>query len=239
MEKLKCLSGSTLKIIAIVTMLIDHIGLCIWLRLPDLGYLVPEVMDRDKWWDIYIALRQIGRTAFPLFCFLLVEGFMHSKSRLKYALRLFAFCWISQAPFYYASLGLTEPMKFNVFFTLFIGFMAIWGMEGARRLWYKPHLFLPFWVLIAAGSAYLAFQLDTDYRHWGVLLIVAFYALHEWRVVALVAGYVLLYWEPFCFPAFILAWFYNGKRGLKLKYVFYIFYPVHFVVLYVIWRYLL
>jgi hypothetical protein len=167
-----------------------------------------------------------------------VEGFLHTRSRWKYALRLFIFCWISQLPFQYASQGLTST-GLNVFFTLFIGFMALWGMEEARKMWYKPHLFLPVWVVIVAASAYLAFWLETDYEFWGVLLIAIFYILHEKRLVALVTGYILFTWEAFCFPAFILLWFYNGKRGLKLKYVFYIFYPLHLAVLYVIWRYLL
>ncbi len=92
------LSGNTLKIIACVTMFIDHIGAAILLPLIKDGIL-PVGMSFATIKIIYRALRCIGRTSFPLFIFLIAEGFTHTSNRLRYALSLFVFALISELPF--------------------------------------------------------------------------------------------------------------------------------------------
>ena len=77
----KGFSGSTLKLIAIITMLIDHIGAAVIARLLIAG------QGSEMLYKIYYAMRAVGRVAFPIFCFLLVEGFFYTGSRKKYALR--------------------------------------------------------------------------------------------------------------------------------------------------------
>ena len=89
----KGLSGSTLKLIAIITMLIDHIGAAVIARLLIAG------QGSEMLYKIYYAMRAVGRVAFPIFCFLLVEGFFYTGSRKKYALRLFGFALLSEIPF--------------------------------------------------------------------------------------------------------------------------------------------
>ena len=90
------ISGSTLKIIAIITMLIDHIGAVV---------IAPVMIQRsgnlymeDDLYGIYSLLRTIGRIAFPIFCFLLVEGFVHTRNVKRYAIRLGLFAIISEIP---------------------------------------------------------------------------------------------------------------------------------------------
>ncbi len=231
------LTGSTLKIIAIISMIIDHTGLALWRRLPGMGYLVPDVMTYEKWEFVYHCLRNIGRTAFPIYCFLLVEGFFHTSDKIKYAARLLIFAFISELPFKYAFLNLASWR--NVFFTLFIGFITIWAMdEAGYRLKQWHTIWMGKILCWTAGGCAAAF-LDTDYGWKGIMLIGIFYLFREKRLQALVIGYLSFLWEAYCLPAFILIWFYNGKRGIKLKMVFYLVYPLHLTILYVIWRYLL
>jgi len=250
----KGFSGSTLKIIAVITMIIDHIGLGIWHRLPELGYLVPEMMDMETWWSIYRIMRNIGRSALPIFCFLLVEGFFHTRSHFKYALRLFVFALISQLPFHYAFLNYAEGL--NIFFTLLIGLLAMWGMDGVKTRWPKPCTYLPVWTAVVIFAGYTAYLLNTDYDYKGVLLIIVLYIFHKNRIVALLSSYLsfkfAMYYSSqvaigflkymsadYYFPGFIIVNFYNGSRGLKIKYLFYLIYPVHLAIIYIVWKFLL
>ncbi|MCL2051628.1 MAG: conjugal transfer protein TraX [Lachnospiraceae bacterium] len=247
-------SNSTLKIIAVLSMVIDHLGLGIWYRLPSLGYLVPEMIDMETWWSIFQLMRNIGRPAFPIFCFLLVEGFSHTSSYFKYAVRLFIFSLISQLPFHYAFLNLAEGL--NVFFTLLIGLMALWGFHEVKTRWPKRIIYLPSWALIAALACFIADFLNTDYDYKGVLLIICLYIFRQSRIIALISsyftfkfvmyksasmttGFLAYLGADYCFPGFILSYFYNGKRGLKFKYLFYLVYPVHLMLIYLAWNYLL
>ena len=120
-EKAVGLSGSTLKLIAIVTMFIDHLGVVAF-ETQISNYMVP-----------YYIMRLIGRLAFPIFCFLLVEGFFHTRDVKKYALRLLVFAFISEIPF---DLAFNRQMFYwrhqNVFFTLFIGLLVIALLEIGR-----------------------------------------------------------------------------------------------------------
>ena len=234
-------------------MVIDHIGFGIWYRLPEFGYLVPHTMDMETWWAIYLIMRNIGRTAFPIFCFLLVEGFFHTSSYYKYALRLFIFALLSQLPFHYAFLGLIGGL--NIFFTLLIGLLAMWGMNEIKIRWPKHFTYLSIWVIIILGACYVAYQLDTDYDYKGVLLIVVLFIFHKTRIIAMITSYFsfkaatyigyskmgfLKYLSmDYYFPGFILMCFYNGKRGLKIKYLFYLIYPAHLSMIYVAWKYLM
>jgi hypothetical protein len=240
MTKEKGLSGSTLKIIAIIIMIIDHVGFGIWSRLPGMRYLVPHVMDWETWKLIYDIMRAVGRTAFPIICFLLVEGFFHTKSRPKYALRLFAFALISQLPFYYAFLDLTT--RLNVFFSLFMGLMTIWGMDEIKKRWPKPAIHYSGWIIIVAVASGLAYWLHTDYDYKGILVIAALYIFRNNKQLAVIAGSVLLVILTnnfYYLLGFFLVWFYNGKRGLDIKFSFYMVYPVHLSLIYLFWRYLL
>ena len=104
MKERKGISGSTLKIIAIITMLIDHIGAGVLGRLLVVRGM-NEAADLNAWIDAnstlvitYQMMRFVGRLAFPIFCFLLIEGFEHTHDVKKYALRLLSFCLISEIP---------------------------------------------------------------------------------------------------------------------------------------------
>ncbi len=221
------ISGSTLKIIALVTMLTDHIGAAIlepvlmqkaesmhilWTSYSDL-ILIDKTLGTT-----YIAMRYIGRIAFPIFCFLLVEGFLHTRNVRRYAFRYQ-----------------------NVFFTLFIGLLVITALQAVMTHM-TEHISLRILLCLISifSGMYFASLLNTDYGAMGVLTILLIYVFRNNRLHASTAACLCLIamntieaTSLLCIP---LITHYNGKRGLQLKYVFYAFYPVHLLILYCIYR---
>ena len=311
------ISGSTIKLIAIISMLIDHIGAAILARMLIVRGLLDISMTNDlekqmAWLaqngtllNVMQIMRTIGRLGFPIFCFLLVEGFQKTRNVKKYIFRLTIFAIISEVPFDLAFSGTFFAIGYqNVFFTLLIGMAALCAFDFLKRqeLSKKTRvllsaggiLLLPgyfalfmcdnwaggfvlqffaicyaiFFVLtIAVCVLYrlrkgadkawglcvnlaplavnmlLAHFLHTDYAGIGVLTIAAMYAFREKKVKSMLAGCIalagmcLLFLDISEIPAFfalIPVAFYNGKRGLKMKYFFYAFYPVHLLLLWLI-----
>ena len=243
----KGISGSTLKLIAVITMVIDHVGAVVLARLlmasgyksayysSDINDLAEWLIANENLYMIYSVTRFIGRIAFPIFCFLLVEGFMRTGNAKKYALRLGIFALISEIPFDLAlSSAVFEWTYQNVFFTLFIGFVTMMVLDYIERTeWPFFAKALSSGAILLAGAA-LAEVLGTDYGAKGVLAILALYLFRRSRQWQLVAGCAAFLWEMPALLGFIPIAFYNGKRGMKLKYFFYAFYPVHLVILYLI-----
>nr|WP_296006180.1 TraX family protein [uncultured Blautia sp.] len=228
------LSGSTLKWIALLTMLTDHIGAVILecgiiqsynqhlaTALSYEASLLAYQTDR--------VLRQIGRIAFPIFCFLLVEGFFHTSNRKKYALRLFLFALISEIPFDLCFRGTFLEFSYqNVMFTLLFGFLTIWGIEQIRRI--HPALCLvPAFLGLLAGYLFHA-----DYNWKGIVLILVLYLFYFYPLEKTIAGCLALLWEPVACLAFIPINLYNFRKGKGIKYFFYLFYPAHLLLLYLI-----
>lgn len=249
--------GSTLKILAITAMLMDHIGAVILepLILQAGGkYRKMVFAGLNIWqWDNVLRL-YIGRIAFPIFCFLLVEGFMQTSNVKKYAVRLMGFAVLSEVPF---NLAFREAMfdrsYQNVFFTLFVGLIVMILVEqiehavakgkcsnGSESMWYKVLWLIGVAGVLLAGMA-IAELLCTDYGGYGVLCIVSLYLFREKRSVQLLAGTTTFIVgdilinggtsELLAPLGFIPVSRYNGKRGLRMKYIFYLFYPVHLLVL--------
>ena len=235
------LSGTALKYIACITMLIDHIGAsCIeaGILLPALaagaascgGIPVSTLLAADR------VLRYIGRLAFPIFCFLAVEGFLHTHDVKKYVRRLLLFGLLSEVPFDLAFFRTPfAPQHQNVYWTLALGVLA---MAGLRRF-EKPDGTASGKGLLCVGACALtAFLASTDYHAIGVLIICALYMARTDRKRQCLAGAVLFLFELTAPLAFVLVWFYNGQRGAcsspLLKKTFYWFYPVHLAVLAII-----
>lgn len=229
------LSGSTLKLIAIVTMLIDHIGAAVVMRFLMSGKAGIE--SYMMYYNLYNTLRTIGRIAFPIFCFLLIEGFEYTKDRKKYALRLLLFAAISEIPFDLAfSSSMLEFDYQNVFFTLFIGLITIIAFHAVEeKVEWNPWLRIAVMMAIGFAGIMLAYFLRTDYDAKGVLCILALYLFRRQRGLQILAGCLAFGWfELPALVAFIPIAFYNGKRGWNIKYFFYLFYPLHLLLLYLI-----
>lgn len=301
-EKKKGISGSTIKMIAVAAMLIDHIAAALLTRLlivrgileinasDDMTMVMQWLAENAGLYYITMAMRMIGRLGFPIFCFLLVEGFQKTRSVKKYALRLGLFALLSEIPFDLAVSGTVLEFGYqNVYFTLVLGILALWAVSwlsghelpvGLRwivtvlgflapagyGLWmmgtglvgliiggillvgtavililYGKKRGLPDMqkicaciVAVAAAMA-LADLLRTDYGGMGVLTIAAMYLFREGKVKSMLAGCVVLavmsLSELPAFLALIPVAFYNGERGLKMKYFFYLFYPVHLLLI--------
>ncbi|MBQ8559306.1 MAG: hypothetical protein IJ439_04910 [Tyzzerella sp.] len=202
----------TLKMIAIVSMLIDHIG----------AVLFPQ----------YEIFRILGRLAFPIFAYTLVEGFMHTHDVKKYMLRLGALALISEIPFDLAFNGaILEFGHQNVFFTLFLGILMLYLALRAPTNWQR--------VITIVAMLVLADLLRTDYSSMGLLMIFWFYQFRENKLVkyigiALVNVLCMGGIQIYAILSLIPIALHNGEQGRKCKAFFYGFYPVHLLVLYFI-----
>lgn len=232
------LTGNALKWIAVITMFIDHIGAVILEKGVILAYNQHLSTALSYNTSLFLShadriIRQIGRISFPIFCFLLVEGFYHTSNRRRYALRLALFAVLSEIPFDLAfNKTVLEFSYQNVLFTMLFGFLSIWAMEKARAKY--PALTL----LPGAAGLLLGYCFHADYNWKGIALILIFYLLYHYPVEKIIAGCLSLLWEPMACFAFIPINLYNHKRGRGTKYFFYFFYPVHLLILSAI-RYLI
>lgn len=221
------LSGTALKGIACVTMLIDHIGAsCL-----ENGFLSAPAAPAGLA-ALDLVLRLIGRLAFPIFCFLLVEGFLHTHDVKKYIGRLFLFGLLSEVPFDMAFFK--TPFHWgnqNVYWTLGLGVLAMALLQKSEdadgnAAWTGR--------LAALGCAVVAQLAGTDYGAIGVALIVALYLTRNDRRYQCIIGAGMMLFEITAPLAFVLLWFYNGERGRCpqwAKWAFYGFYPVHLTLL--------
>ncbi len=216
-------SGTTLKYIACGTMLLDHIGAsCIESRYSYYTAAPSALVTLD------LVLRLIGRLAFPIFCFLLVEGFLHTHSLRQYAGRMLAFALVSELPF---DLAFFHTLIYrghqNVYWTLFFGLCALGCLRhcGERS---APGIFS------ALALAVLAELLRTDYGAIGVLLIVVLYITRASRPLQCLSGAVAVCYELPAPLAFLPVSLYNGQRGRCSRagqWAFYLFYPAHLALL--------
>ena len=230
-------SGTALKTIACITMLVDHIGAsCIeaGILTPglDVGTLSQDTLSAYPLYRLDMVLRFTGRLAFPLFCFLLVEGFVHTHNVKGYLGRLVLFGLLSEVPFDLAFFRTPfYPGAQNVYWTLALGVLAMAGLKRFE----KPDGTASGKSLLCGGACALtAFLANTDYHAIGVLIICTLYLTRADRKRQCLVGAVLFLFELTAPLAFVLVWFYNGQRGAcspLLKKAFYWFYPVHLLVL--------
>ncbi len=212
----------SLKIIACVTMVLDHIK-----------YAIPETTC--------FATQYLGRIAFPLFAFLVGEGYCHTSNLKKYSKRLIVFALISQIPFMLFRTLVGEWRMLNILFTLLLGLgtIAVWDKFGKKS------------IPIIALLVFLGKILRVDYGWYGVLSVFLLYVFRERKILRIFAFAMLnlIYYQNRLFlenslpylisyicttiPVIFLL-FYNGKLGRKTKYLYYLFYPLHMFLFYII-----
>ena len=215
------MTGNTLKIIAAIAMLIDHVGLMFF----------PE----------NALFRIVGRLAFPIFAFMIAEGCKYTRSRLRYFLQLFGLALGCQIVYFIAD----GSMYLSVLFTFSLAVLTIFALQYCKA---KPTA-LPLLLFIATVVAvYVLNQLlDIDYGFFGCMLPVFAAAFHSTRFdkplpnILMLALGLLLLWislgglQLYALAAVPLLLCYSGRRGkIKMKYFFYIFYPAHLALLQVI-----
>lgn len=238
MKKTFDLSAAALHLLAMALMLMDHL----W----------ATVLPGQEW------LTCAGRLAFPIFAFMTVEGYFHTRNFRRYLLRLLVFALLSELPFDLMYGGtLFYPYHQNVIWTLLLGLLGIHGMETVRK---RGRRWL--WVLASAGIVVLGFLLGTltmvDYYGAGVLTIFAFYFFRgrrwwcllgqvlalDWINVELLGGQyypvtllgqsLQIYQQSLALLALVPIWLYRGRQGhhsRAFQYVCYAFYPVHMLIL--------
>ena len=219
------LSSSALRLIALGAMLIDHVGLALF---PDIG-----------------VFRCIGRIAFPVYCFLIVQGYLHTRDVRAYARRLLLAAILSEIPFDLLIFGrLASPAEQNVLFSLLLGLMALYASDTLAAR--------PTYALFAAGSLCLcAMAANVSFGWLAIALCLTMRHTQENRQrFALCSGAVLLlYTLSLLLSGVAMSWvlvslcalfslvpllYYNGKRGMRsfiLTAAFYASYPLHLIAL--------
>lgn len=229
MERSRGLDGGTLKGIAAALMLTDHVG----------AILLPEVL----------ALRCVGRLAFPIFAFFIAEGYAHTRNFGRYFRRLAILAVVSEIPFNLENGAVFDLTRQNVLFTFCLALLTLRGLEALGRergfgRWAGCGL------MLAAGFA-AGELLRTDYGGWGVVTVALLYLCRDgkyaklWLLLAMAAVNGLgmgsltmpvfggeMPIQIFAVAALPVIWLYNGQAGPKgLRRAFYVFYPAHLLVL--------
>ena len=216
----------TIKFIAIICMTLDHVK-----------WFFPNLVNP---YTMYF-----GRVAFPLFAFMITEGYIHTSDLKKYIKRLVIFALISQIPFMLFRTFVGDYMMGNVLFTMIFGLLAIIALDKIENTLYST---------LAVVACFLAgYFLDVDYGIWGISTIIIFFIFKKNKVLLsisyLIANFIYYYSlvkERLFTPIInkfsidyiiliiplILVLLYNGKQGRKIKYILYVFYPLHLIVLY-------
>lgn len=220
------LSGAGLKLIAIISMLADHVNKA----------LIYPYLESNHGFLAFISdvFDIIGRIAFPLFCFMLVEGYFKTRNRKKYLLNLLLFGVISEVPFDMFTTASFFNMNWNnVMFTLALVLVTVWIIDTlkekmqkrSKALWYLVS------ILIVLVMCIVSMSLSLDYEHHAILIGYFFYLFHDMPVFAIPFGYASMFKEPWALLGFGLTLTYNGERGKQHKMLYYWFYPVHLLIL--------
>ncbi|WP_148466290.1 TraX family protein [Peptoniphilus harei] len=225
LQKFQILNGAQLKYIAFASMLIDHINKAlIWPNLDGGGVLqfISSIFD------------VIGRIAFPLFSFFIVEGFFRTHDKKKYLLNLLFFAVISEIPYdMFSSKVILEFRLNNVLFSLALSLISIWILDEFRKR-YEDKLG-KFWILISIPHLIIMFFVSNfvsgDYDFHAILTAFVFYLLYERPVAGAICAYLTIVKEVWSILGFGLTILYNGEKGKQNKIFNYLFYPVHLFIL--------
>ena len=247
------MSTFILKLIAIISMTIDHIGAAIGTDYINGTLYLSNIIPKN----LYFLCRGIGRVAFPIYCYLIVYGYFHTRSIKKYALRLFIFGIISQLPFGLAFQKNAFDFSYiNVYFTLLFGLICVYLADFSKKSYgtfkeTRDNRYAGYSVLAYLGIVLImviSIIINTDYSAYGVALILIFYYFkfdqplsdkdnmkQFIKLFIAIAVLTIVFSntvELLGLLALIPIAFHNNKKGPSMKYVFYAYYPVHLLVLY-------
>lgn len=250
-EKRLEITGTTLKFIAVITMLIDHIAA----GLLATNVLFVNAMNSSDWsreFIIYKSMRAIGRMAFPIYCYMLVEGYFHTKNIKKYGARLLAVAVISEVPFDLLFRREIFTFKYNnVLWELLLGLVTIWLIDCLKKKDFSnivkgvPSATVSYLaqIIVFLASAGISELTNLDYGVAGITCILMMYVYYGPDRKNVLKGFslgVLMLTiasstlEVFAFLMLIPMYFYKGARGRDskaLRLFFYLFYPAHIIAL--------
>lgn len=223
LKKIQIFSGAQLKYIAFISMLIDHVN----------NALITPLLDGSGFL-LYLSniFSVLGRIAFPIFVFFIVEGFYKTKNRKKYLLTLTVFGVITEVPFdMFTSKTFFNPYWNNIMFTLALCLITIWiidtlkGKIKSKVSWYTVS------IIIVIFSGLSAMELSLDYDYHAVVAAYIFYIFYDKPLLGAGLGYLSIIKELYSCLGFFMTLTYNGKRGKQYKWINYLFYPVHILIL--------
>ncbi|MGN0622194.1 MAG: TraX family protein [Porcipelethomonas sp.] len=228
-EKIRILSGSSLKLIALVSMLIDHTASVLLTGTEAANEPLFSIGGHKI--TIYYLCRLTGRIAFPIYAFLISEGYIHTGNKRKYGINLFLFALISEIPWNLEHTGFWFYGSQNVFFTLFLGYAGICAIEKYRNDYKKMAVCL-------TGLLLLSVIFKADYGCSGFGFIIFLYITRKQNLIQAIIGSCFLSSRWKAGLAFIPINMYNGKRGFirgkAFKYIFYAAYPAHMLILFIL-----
>ena len=225
LDKLRIFSGAQLKYIAFLSMLADHVNKAL---------IYPFLSGEGILQRISDAFDILGRIAFPLFAFFLVEGFFKTGNRKKYLASLLIFGIISEIPFVMALSGVFfELNSNNIMFTLALMLITIWTIDILKEKMQNmsKYTWYPVSFVIVGIMCIISMVTGLDYEYHAIMIGYLFYIFYNKRVFAIFLGYLAIFKEVWSLLGFSLILTYNGKRGKQNKLFNYCFYPVHLLIL--------
>ena len=219
------LSNNQLKIIAIISMFLDHFGL----------YLFPNV----------IMFRILGRIALPIFAYMIAEGCLHTKNRVKYLLHLFILGLGCQIVFFIVSNSIYQGILMTFSVSIILIYAIDYFLSKKNILSFLITFLTIATVIFVAGilpTVWKKSGFNFDYGMLGIFLPVAIY-YSKYKLLKLLSLSIFIIFMAiefttillYSFLALPLLFLYNNERGkCKLKYLFYIFYPVHLVFIFLL-----
>ncbi len=223
LKKFQFFSGAQLKCLAFISMLIDHVNNAIVTPMLDGGGFLLYLSN------IFSIL---GRIAFPIFIFFIVEGFFKTSNRKKYLITLLIFGVISEVPFdMFTSKTFFDPHWNNMMFTLALCLITIWIIDSIKNKLDNKVLWYVISIIIVILFGFLAMQLSLDYDYHAIVVAYLFYIFYDKPILGAGLGYLSIIKELYSFLGFGMTLTYNGERGRQYKWLNYFFYPVHILIL--------
>jgi len=223
LKKFQFFSGAQLKYLAFISMLIDHVNNAIVTPMLDGGGFLLYLSN------IFSIL---GRIAFPIFIFFIVEGFFKTSNRKKYLITLLIFGVISEVPFdMFTSKTFFDPHWNNMMFTLALCLITIWIIDSIKNKLDNKVLWYVISIIIVILFGFLALQLSLDYDYHAIVVAYLFYIFYDKPILGAGLGYLSIIKELYSFLGFGMTLTYNGERGRQYKWLNYFFYPVHILIL--------
>ena len=223
LKKFQVFNGAQLKYVAFISMLIDHVNNAIVTPMLDGGGFLLYLSN------IFSIL---GRIAFPIFIFFIVEGFFKTSNRKKYLITLLIFGVISEVPFdMFTSKTFFDPHWNNMMFTLALCLITIWIIDSIKNKLDNKVLWYVISIIIVILFGFLAMQLSLDYDYHAIVVAYLFYIFYDKPILGAGLGYLSIIKELYSFLGFGMTLTYNGERGRQYKWLNYFFYPVHILIL--------
>lgn len=221
-KNMKGINGAQLKYIAFASMFIDHFNKAI---------ITPFLTGTGPLVVITTIFDILGRIAFPIFAFMIVEGFFKTKSRWSYLRNLLIFAVISEIPYdMFQSAEFVNTWSQNILWGLALGLFTIMVIDKLKAYIKKRPLWVFVSLLIIALSSLGSMLISSDYEYYAIIIIYLYYLFYDKRLVASGLGYLVIIKEIYAILGFATVLLYNGEKGKQNKIFNYLFYPVHLLI---------